>query len=1197
MILTEDRSIKKALYTYQYLVIHVEFGIFKQIGRVNYKWFKNADRYTNAITGTDRPGKWFPQIDAVQYNKPFHRTTVGHDHTYFVLDFDVELLDYPQAKTKDNRILERDIKLRICLNFIKDWLDTHPKVKFFAKISGSGIHLIQRYNKRIDPQRFQGIPKILFPKCQHAPDIPTMTRGHPPLHVCDEHCTGWHHPYTHDERDEWRPNEKKWAKIVTYQGHRVSINIDLKMFERVHMIRWTYSPNLKIQQRFNWSIPIDDWNPDWVLTHMYRQNMSIHEYDIPDFQWEHLLIPESKLYDMDISKKSRDNSSEFGEYYRLNIPEPNEELTPMQQYTIDRLDTVLTADETVVPPCVKAWYEKSKTTSGVHDGRVVWVRWLAAKKYTPEEIGLLMRFKVNDLRDNNESNREILHEQMSKYAFGPRENPFKIMGCKKLQYHGEPTRMDIKIADEKMCELCRRTHPLQNYPSKQITGDPNKGFEEIQRKVIDILDRHGTKNLIVTKATRAGLTTTIIPIAKGLGKKLLVVVPTNRIGKETFVKAVRLAKTKFNLEVNGAMFAANRNACLILTILDRELKKKRRNPPTPTWKNPLAWSALRYHTKPSCTKCKFKDDMFNIPLMNNGIPVPMMYSEITHYQDGTKGSKGNCAYITLQRQIRDLDVVFITYSKLFALFATDSEDSDYFRQQLFECFDVLLLDEVSHLTNHSAFTIKLLQSKTILPGDSKTFQYAKFSYNMLLRLENEISAILNYSNTKITRKIEEFVRKFITFYEPMLDNPIDKMKTLRVDNFLPDHEIDYINDNFAAFHKVLEKAALDANISLTNIEATLFLLKEKQWMLSSIPTNFNPVDISLIIEPATKHVKKFVRDFSNYHNKQVIITDATMPYVNMMEFFQLRFEKYEIGDPRGTNKSQLIIADSKNVNVTQLFFNKDNSFQLQHDLFDFINNICAEHGEKNIMIICANIATANLLKNAMTVEAIPRTMITWFRSDMTIGVESDKRIIIAICPPYPPRGSHDWLAFYFHLDAIHLEMSISELGAHLAENSAKIAFYQAIGRGKDPEVQERSVVYCWGISGGRQRLKYDNQNIMELMNFDDNVPTPNIFNPSHLDARSPEILKVGKIWLRDGKIISPLIIRIARIVKNRTQVTLSELSRIMRINITELEKTITENNVTTLREFDIQPFDLLSRGKKYKGLRYVKGLSRIPDSR
>lgn len=1164
----------------------MEFGIFKLIGRVNYQWLKDADKYTNALPGSDKPGKWFSSVEAVDYKRPFHRTTVGHDHTYFILDFDAELLD--SSESEHDQVLQREIKLRVCLTFLRDWLDKHPRVKFFARVSGSGIHLIQRHNERIDPQRFKEIPKLMFTKCKNAPIIPIMTKGHPPLHICDETCTGWHHPYLYDkERDEWKPFEKKWTKIVAFKEHRVSITIDLKMFEPIHMIRWTYSPNMKIRHRYNWAIPIDDWSPEWILKHMYRENLSVHDYEIPDFQWPNLLLPEDKHYDM--KQRYKDEKSEVSDYYRLDIPEPGEDLTPIQDYHMDKMEAILAADESVVPPCVKGWYEKSRNTAGVYWGRYVWVRWLAAKKYTPEEIGLLMRFRVNDSRDNLEGNCDIIHEQMSKHAFGPRDRPFHMIGCSKLRYHGEPTTMDIKIADEDMCKLCRRNHPLQNYPTEQITGDPDRGFEEIQRKVLEIFD--SPSNKVARKATRAGLTTTAIPIAKGLGQKLLVVVPTNRIGKETFVKAVGLAKTKFGLDVNGAMFAANRNSCLILTILDREMKEKRKNPPDPAWSNPLAWSALRYHSKQSCGACKYKKFGFAIPLLNNGIPVPMIDSEITLFQNGTKSSQGNCAYITLHRQIRDLDVVFITYSKLFALFSTNSVDAEYFRQELFECFDVILLDEVSHLTNHSALSIKLLQSKTALPGDGKAIQMSQYSKNLLLDLEGEISDMLNFKNIGTTRAIEKLIRRFIEFYEPMLDDPMTINETPRVDNFFDDWEIDLINDNFPGYHEVIERAALERNISLTNIESVLFLLKEHSWMLSSIPTKFHPVDMTLITEPATAHVKRFVREFNMAHNKQVIVTDATMPYVSMMDFFQIPFEEYEIGDPRGTNKSQLVIADSRSVHVTELFFSEEKSKAFREDLFNYIRMVCNEHGEKNIMIVTANMATASMINRAMTANVLPRIIVTWFRSDMTIGVESDRRIIITICPPHPPRGSHDWLAYYFHQDAIRLDLSISELGAALADNSTKIAFYQAIGRGKDPEVRERSVVYCWGIGGGRERIGFGSNTVMQLMDFDDDVPKPHVLNPSHLDARSEEIIKVGRLWIREGILVNKMIVRIAAIVKHRTQVTMTELSRIMRISPVELEETTLRENLAILKKFDVEEFDLLSRGKKYKGLRHVERIS------
>lgn len=1166
-------------------------SIFKKIGRINYDTIKGADAYTLARHGSDRPGPWFQMVEGIIPYRPFHRTTTGHDHTYFILDFDIDILD-PRPHLQHNPLLLRDVKIRIGTKFVKSWLDQHPDYQFFAKISGSGVHLIQRYERRIDPQRMQPVVKHLFPQCDRAPTFPKDTKEQP--HLCDETCAGWHYPFNYNEDEkEWNPNLKQWTKILKVASMTIRINVDLKMFERIHMIRWTYSKNMKIPDRFNFAIPIINWDPDWILKHMYQQNLQILPYSVPQFQFEGLLLPEAEIYRL--YTRQKDANYEKSDWYLVEVPDIDDELTDLQKYTIEKIDGLLSADETVVPPCVSTWYSRCKKGK-IYWGRYPWIKWLANKGYTPEEIALVIRFKVNDAVDNSDNNKHVLLEQLPQ-VYGSRYKPYLMMGCAKLQFHGEPTSMDIKIADEKMCKTCRRTYPLQNYPDKTLAGEKDTGFEKINKQCIEILDNFGSNNVVVRKATRAGLTTTMIPVAKALGKKLLVVVPTNRIGRETFVKAVAISKEQFNVEVHGAMFAANKNACLILTILNKGLNEKKRTDPDPAWSNPLAWNALRYHSKPLCAKCKYRTEEFPVPILNGGVPVPMIDSEITTYLDGTRNSEGNCAYITLYKQIKHLDVVFITYSKLFALFSTDSDDAYHFRQELLECFDVILLDEVSHLTNHSALSLHLLRRSTPLPSDPQSLKHTEYSKNILLALEDEINQMLDYRDNSTSQQIETLVRKFVTFYEPLLDSPITTQETQRVDNFLEPSDRMKIMENFSGYHELIERAAIDHNISLHNIEGVLFLLNESQWMLSSIPTKFHPVDITLITEPATRHVKRFVREFDRMYNKQVIITDATMPYINMADFFQINFETYEVGDPRGTNKTQLVIADSRNLNIIDLFFNKERSKPLQEDLAGYIRRIAEAHDPKNIMIVAANKATAALIRHFMRDDKIPRMQVTWYRSDLTIGVESDKRIMICICPPYPPKGSHDWLAFYYHLDALHLNESIRYLGDQLSKTSAKIAFYQAIGRAKDPIVRERSVVYCWGISGGRTRIeRRGSQTVIEMMDFQDNVPTPYVFTCSHRDARSDNVIKIAKTWLKSGVIIDPVMVRMVGHVRERGKLSVSQIGRIMHMPISRLEKHMAADNLPIFQYLGVEvseEFSPRSTIKKRWMLRYVgNGISR-----
>lgn len=1164
--------------------------VFDLMEIVNQQWLKGADWYTNELPGIKgEMGPWFAELQALEYSRPFHRTTIGEDHTYFVIDIDMEILEGPSGTPtrSDDPLVLRAAKLHVALTWVRQWLDQHPDLNFFARISGSGIHLVQRYEKRIDPYRFRPIISHYFQRDPDAPIQPEWERDTAPKEYEE-----WHRTYRYDgDRKTWRLRENAWSKIVRVDEYKALITVDLSLYQSgSKMIRWTYSRNMKVPSRINYAIPIDKWDTDWVLEHMTREGLeknTPHVYEIPPFQFEHLLLPSDKVHGVE-------GFEEFGKvrpvHYVVKVPPHPHTLSENELYIIKEMESYLLADESIVPPCVSIHYQKSKSASGVFWGRLPWIRWLANRGYTPEQVALLIRFKVNSEKDNQPENQHKLTKLLP-WAYGPREKHYKIPSCDKMR---DPTTYWY-IATPDMCAICGRSYPTQKYGeiAATATGKPDVGFQRIQEMITEVLDGYGSENVVIKKATRAGVTTTMIPVAKLLRKKLLVVVPTNRIGTETFVKAVKLSYEKFNTTINAGMFAANKNSCLILMFLNKELRSKKKK--DPTWGDaPISWLSLRYHSKPPCKKCRFRREELPIPLMSSGIPRPVIGAQMTKYSDDPKDREGSCAFTTLYNHIRDLDVVFITYAKLFAIMANFTEESIQLQQELYDSFDVLLLDEISHLTNSSPLDLKLLRSEVDVTGMSPMSKIATYKENIFYKLEYELDKIVAFfmatKESATTKRIEEYIAAFIKEYEYMINAPLVEQRTQVIRNFLEPADVYYLYDNFGTFHSLIEKVAIESNITVNTIEAVLMLLKEDFWIMSSIPTKFHPIDISFIVKPATAEVKRFVRQFDQHVNKQVIVTDATLPFVGMTDFFRLQFKEYNVGDPRLTNASQLVITDSRNVNVIDLFFSKEKSKPFQQNLIDFINMIARAHDPKNIMIVTPNRKSAFWLYDQRKSGNIPEIQMTWYRSDATIGVESDKRIIIAICPPHPPRGSNDWLAHYFKQDGLFLDMPSQELGASLCETSAKIAFYQTIGRGKDPEVQERSVVYCWGISGGRQNIGSINvETVMDLMTFDDEVPIPELFKASHTISQTEIITDVGKIWIKDGVRVDEFAARLVGIVKMVGEIDQRDLRRKLHITTQDLDILISRLDKATLGKMGVEIEDVkLPTGPITRRFRYDK---------
>jgi len=146
-------------------------SIFSVIEEVNYKWIKDADAYGNEVGNT---WGWFSHISEVAFSLPFHRTLSGADHTYFVLDLDPDLISHPlyqdlKMMKSEDPIKYRELTIRAVIEIAEKITDSLQPHEFFAKLSGTGIHLIQRAEERIDKRRFKPVIREIFKPCSKSP--------------------------------------------------------------------------------------------------------------------------------------------------------------------------------------------------------------------------------------------------------------------------------------------------------------------------------------------------------------------------------------------------------------------------------------------------------------------------------------------------------------------------------------------------------------------------------------------------------------------------------------------------------------------------------------------------------------------------------------------------------------------------------------------------------------------------------------------------------------------------------------------------------------------------------------------------------------------------------------------------------------------------------------------------------------------
>ena len=1174
--------------------------ILKLTERYNRPWLQGALDYANAYRaegGHEGFGKWFKDPEGINWYQPFFRSVDGIDHTHFFIDIDIRVVG---KKTRDeyrkypDRL--RNLKIEAGVEFFRQWQAQHSHLKFFWKCSGGGLHAIQRIDRKIDRSRLIPVLLSLFPPSARVEIGISPTKN--AIHVKPLPGGRMVHPNLNDDGwtidTKYDPNSKKmqydpmaWAKLWKYKGIIFKFIIDLHFFyNNTRIVRWTYSPYFKIPGRIYYSSPITKWDIKTVLEESVIEGLNINKYNIPPFQFQRMVKWEETVDDhlwiqRSPSRARSDISTPPPASYNATLISVDADLPPVINERFDKMSNEFSENVRYCPPCMREFYTRAFMKGSSHWARFPIGRYLRAQDYTITDIANWYRFRINDEEDNTPENRDkLLH--FLPYVLGPERDPYKVPRCANMQTAGN----EYYVCDEAMAQECGRTHPLGRRPRHpkviaevkmppQFVGKRFKRsyWQKIKNQIRETFDQQD--NLVIWKATRAGVTTTMIRIALERKKKLLVVVPTNRIGEVTFPEAMKIVEKDLGEPVNGAIFASNRKGCLLLNFVERGLEGMKLQ--SPDWGDTgIAWTRMRYHAKGDCPSCRHRRATLDVPIKNKeGDPVPLYQSEVIDLNRKI----GQCAFITFRQQINNFDVVFVTYSKLYSLMRSVNEDNEELRGDLFDCFDIILLDEVSTFANKSALSLPILRHPALMRRMDEVAQVDAFT-----RLREEMEQLLEWCTTErgtpeTARKMIEWCQLFIVHFEHLKlrdwskqtqlilvqeqSDPLLEVISHPLDYFGRQELLDYVNK----IHGILERYAKIENRLLWYVDHVLQLMSEDSWVISNTPTPVRAIDLRFICAPNTAEVKAFIRQFADPINeKHVFATDACMPEVNLSDFFNIPFKDYVVGDPRQTNKQQLLIADTRNVGVLDFMLGKeckdgcqwmvDGNCALKHTFtgknpeneykvekrsygayykgkcyryqIEFMretDQIARMYGPENVMVVLPNIEIFKWLTNRIRYGAIPRGMdATYYRSDKTVGVPCDRRIMLCLGMPYPPQGSHLWLAHYYHKDSLMRQYSLTELEAKLRENSCKQAFWQTIGRAKSPVGKTRSVVMTWGISAKGLSTLFD----FNKQKMQDSLPR--VYIPVTRGHDAMVFHLVGRFWRKFGVEPPRAMIRLMQIL-------------------------------------------------------------------
>lgn len=1069
--------------------------VLERIATVSRESLSGALSYTQAIRlndGSETYTEWFTNMEQITYYKPFFRTQIGYEHTYFIIDIETEI-----TQGKDN--LENRIKL--LFRYLDKWTKEHPDYKFFWKFSGGrGVHGIQKLDDRINPRQFYNVVINIFNEVDNTGNA------------------------------VWSKQNVFWQREVTDtlngEEFKFLVQIDTSLFKAKQMIRWVYSPYHK-KGSYLFSIPITEWNAEKVVYHAQFGNLEVEEYTIPEFQFHEF-----------IKKEKFDDTALLRQYYvkpKFAIPDIKDnfyDLTKEEQQRINEMEEKIT-DNKRYCPLLSQIFNKAKTQRGVFYERVLILRFFATIGYTPREIAHFIKFRINDDDDNAPHNAWKLEQQVS-FWFGHEENPDILPNCNILQN----SNSQFYVCKEP----CGRTYPLEDVQKKSKGGescghtfDKYTSFETVSKHVKKIL-KEG-KNTTIYKPTRAGVTTTLIMEITRAKKRGLFVSPTNAIARQTFTEAMEIANNE-GVRIKGAVISANIYSCKKLTDQHKQLRSKLKR---------VQWKNMSYHSKPACIRknnvCEYFDSHYKIPQLDEyGNPVPIV-----------KSDDENCALATIVNHLETFDIVFITYQKLMVVLENESTEYQIIRE-LIDDFDIIVMDEISQFTNHKPLDVTINSLTHFLTDnddyveDINIFDMLKKERRRLLMFKG--SRRIRYI-TESSKKIDEMVKLMdyfvTTFKDYKINDPLytalSKIKRKRTDkssnsitiveNNIPDELLGLLEFN-NTYHKILEEFVKETNESLYSTERILSLLRNEFWIASHISTPFVPYSLSFISAPETRLFIEFIQEFAS-NEKQVIVTDATMPDVKMNEFFGVVFDDYNIGDPRNTNNLQLIIADNKNVSTVDIASKNSRGVRLRKRLLNHIKSVISAHCDNNkncsecdeccVFVVSPNKSINRIIEGWKDGTNLPKQLNnSYFRSSSTIGVRCNQRVMITISTPYSPLGSHLWLAYYFHhLMSLFQDQSVPQVGALLRRTSARANFYQTVGRVKCPYAVDRSTVYTWGLNGNAipSNLNSGKIDLVQWTNFTKGIPAPHTFLPIER-SKTEFIWLTGYLWEKFAIIITPI---------------------------------------------------------------------------
>lgn len=545
-------------------------------------------------------------------------------------------------------------------------------------------------------------------------------------------------------------------------------------------------------------------------------------------------------------------------------------------------------------------------------------------------------------------------------------------------------------------------------------------FTRANMQALDILLNNRGKIVSVHKTTRAGATTSLIINACELGQKTVIIAPTLKILDETVLNAVSKAqcpKTPVYLKL-----PQNKELC-------KRLVEKCQTTP--------ALKKLPVLYRPSCKGCIYNDPK-------------------------------QCKLQAILQS--DYDVLGLTYQKLERL----AYGEGAIAKMLFEAVkspDNIILDEFTSGIVASFPQETVVQPRTALKQDFPEFEAPNISMKTPDTILEFWSSLLLFAS-----ECERRGNALQNDEEKIFNNPIKRL--------ISRAQLGNLRMSSGQFWKIIEDFTIQGRNTDTLQKLVCMFTAEKFEISKNSKGEVKVKSLRMPLDEDTKIIStEYLRTLVKVTKPETLVAlvDASQPKFNVADalgvytikkvttrdpltgFFHTKKKKVidsdrivnvKWGDPLGTAKTQLIVCDRRQISVREFY--RTNGNTAQPFVKESINAVCALHGASNVIVATLNskMAKETLYAWRKNGEIPSDISLTWYRSTVSKGTSlaPNIRYMVLIGAPYVP------------VKAFKAETCSSGYQKAAKHSDEAQNFVNMVGRVKDPNGRERSVVYALGVT-------------------------------------------------------------------------------------------------------------------------------------